>query len=142
MEKLIERLEAASEGSRELDNEIYAVANGYERVSGGSVDGGIIDTDFWITGAGPQVIGGGVLVGKSPPFTCSIDAARGLLSVGMSFSLSGPASDYMTPHGGSAIVCRQENYVSEHSPQFRVSATGATSALALCAAALKARESV
>lgn len=135
---LLMRLEKATGPSGTLNDAIYETVYGYQKCGGSAVRGGMLTEIFWITGA-RCAVGGGVLVGSAPPFTFNIETARQLLLTGMSFTLSGPASDYMTPHAGRAVVQRQDNYISEYSPQFRVEASGATPAIALCLAALKSR---
>ena len=140
LDDLISRLEKAPLPDRELDDDIYAAMNGYKKVSGMSVDGCMLEADFWLTGAPDNVICGQVIVGRSPIFTFDISAARALIESGMLFSVEGNAGDYQQGRYGKARVwCAPEYSGTKSMARIDVNAVGATPAIALCIVALKAR---
>jgi hypothetical protein len=106
MNDLIERIEAASRGSRALDWEIHVH------------DG--------IDGKG--------MYGPHPRYSFSIDAALTLVPEGFEWSL-----EYQAGHHVSSDVECMVAIAKLGDPCFDWEATSATPALALCAAALKAR---
>jgi len=112
---LIQRLEAATEGSRELEEDI-ALSVVWRRLDGGTsaIASGVWQSpcDFW----------GGLLL---PCFTRSIDAALTLLPEGY-----GAVSASFNEQGRSSVRIAHPY----------VSGNGATPALATVIAALKARE--
>lgn len=116
MEDLIERLEKATEGSRELDADIFEVIGGelYQRarVLAAKPCGAPEDT---ITEAAR---------GYAPRYTTSVDAALTLVPEGRLWSIGSRVKV-----GGFVAVLDQDSK----------SHTGATPPLALCIATLRAR---
>lgn len=117
MKELIERIEGAEEGSRELDAEILK-----------AVSRGVLDGEYW----------------SIPAYTSSIDAARGLAPKDATFSVDeGPAEMILTGHtearGRAEVYTLNPDHSGPLSPLVWHIGWGATPALALAAAALKAR---
>lgn len=104
MSSLIERIEAASEGSRSLDWEIHLH------------DG--------LDGKG--------MFGSHPSYSTSIDAAMTLVPVGFEVSMYGAVGS-ISPQAQLETQQMRDNH------DYPISGKGASIALALCAAALKAR---
>lgn len=108
---LIARLEAATEGSRELDGAIYETVTGV-RITGPR------DKEWLVV----------------PFYTTSLDAALTLVPEGLCWGLNThPEDEIFNPGGAQAFVSDMlEDGIYAH-------ADAATPALALCIAALKAR---
>lgn len=124
MKKLIEKLEAATEGSRELDCRIWCLRQGftYRRYQQGTTDQFFYDDD---TGS-PQVISG-----FPPHYTTSLDAALTLVPEGYTWEVSSPM--FLTD-----LERKPAAFVWPPSRCGGPKPYGATPALALCVAALKA----
>lgn len=120
----IDRLEAATEPSRELDAEIAPLV-GWE--------------ESYIPGAGWVWRGPGDrnIPGPFPRFTSSIDAALTLVPEGFSVELGIYTESQDTPRSGS--FARVNKYCMGDGPAWEIDAEqAATPALAICIAALKA----
>lgn len=116
MNDLIERIEAASGPDRELDHEIYEyLGSPVVRMVSATTHG----TD---------------LVNWAPFYTASVDAALTLVPEGFEWSL-----EYQAGHHVSSDVECMIAIAKLGDPCRDWEATAATPALALCAAALKAR---
>ncbi len=105
--ELIAKLEAATEGRREIDDKIMAVVNGL------CVPHIETDGDEWF-----EVL-------ESPLYTTSLDAALPLVPAGRLWSIGAIVN-------GSGFVAILNNDGQSH--------RGTTPALAICIAALKARQ--
>lgn len=132
MAELIERLEKAKEGSRGLDAAIHALiakrGNAFYRWSGLQAK---TDRDLW-----PEYC-----AQRAPEYTTSIDAALSLVPEGFAIEKLG-----LWPGHGASVTVLGTHKGSDG--QFwhvgddgRWSATASTAPLALCIAALKAKES-
>lgn len=118
---LIERLEAATEPSRELDKDIVCVKDGRNPADYR------IDAQFYFA---------------LPRYTSSIDAALTLVPGGMDWDVG-----YLNVNGEKPVahVMRQikhsdPEYDGDGAHYISFASKGATPAIALCIAALKARE--
>ena len=109
---VIQRLKTAEKPSGDLDDLIFEVANGYKKVSGSGVTGGMLAEDFWITGMPSHVIGGGVLMGRSPLFTFRLSDAVTLIESGFLFSVEGNANPYQQGKYGKARIWCSPEYSS------------------------------
>ena len=120
---LIAKLEAASEGSRELDEEITAVISNavLERQAGGRT--AYHRETHWIS------------VGEIKSYTTSIDAALTLLPRGRTFWHLSQYYDTGQPH---AAECDFSSYKDDAGEPFVSKGSAATPALAICIAALRA----
>ncbi len=112
MADLADRIEAATEGSRELDAEI-ALAIGWQNC---------IPCDF----NGIKHRMGGIL--NAPPFSRSVDAALSLVPEGWDWATGSNGAN----RGHSLLASRDDT-------DREIEADAATPALALCAAAIRAR---
>lgn len=138
--ELIAKLESASYGSGTLDDMIFEYAQGYTPCWTGPVGGGVFDQPAWFRELPRNCIGASVQIGRAPGFTSSMESAMGLMESGWRFTLDGPGSGYQTPHDASCKIYVQENYAfNDELKSLAVEAKAATSALAICAAALRAR---
>ena len=119
--ELIAKLEAATERSRELDAEIWAHLNGFT----GAIKG------RWVGGRWSWSVGSvGVWDDELPHYTTSIDAALTLVPEGWHWTIEGPDP-----------LKRVSPYALLGLPGLReADGRAATPALALCIAALRARE--
>ena len=137
MNELIARLEKATGPSDALDEEIFSIVMGYKKCCGMSMEGGLLDEPFWIARELDQAI-----VGRAPAYTFDTDIARKLLHTGWRFVLDAPGCDSITPHRASCKIYCQDNYAFSGADKALNSvADGATAAIAICIAALKARAS-
>lgn len=138
--ELVQKIEGASHGSETLDDMIFEFAEGRTPCWTGPVGGGVFDRPAWFKKMPRNCIGASVEIGRAPAFTVSLDAAQGLMEAGWRFLLDGPGSVHQTPHGASCEITVQDNYAFDEAlKNLRVRARGATGPLALCAAALRAR---
>ena len=121
--RLIERLGQATEGSRELDAEIWLHSG--DRYAGIYKDSRIInaDRDYRLS--------------RAPTYTTSIDAALTLVPEGCAFYRLNQYSEgaNLQPWGWGAHVRKPNTWIE-------VGESRATAALALCIAALKARAAI
>lgn len=133
MQDLIARLEAATEGSRELDAEI-ALANGWEYVDP------LTATDPLGPPWKHAALGYRLL--EPPQFSTSLDAALTLVPEGWTWNVSDRAPK---PHAGRAYINNRELQIAgigglARNPKYRgEEATAFSPALALCIACLHAR---
>jgi hypothetical protein len=140
LDELIDALRQATEGSSKLDDQIFATMSGYKHVSGSLVSGGMLSEDYWLTRAPDNVLGGQILVGRSPMCSFDISAARKLIESGMLFSVEGNAGDHQQGRYGKArIWCAPEYAKIESMARIDVEAKAATPALAICLAAALVR---
>lgn len=123
---LIERLQKAGEGSRELDAEI-ALAVGYHCQPDGYGEG-----DAWTTPEGRSLPSIGRMGARPPAFTTSIDAALSLVPEGWRVDELSESQ-----RGRFWSMLRPREYKEG---LFYVTDEGASFALAICIAALRARE--
>lgn len=138
--ELVEKIESASYGSETLDDLIFEIAQGRTPCWTGPVGGGVFDQPAWFREMPRNVLGASIEIGRAPGFTLSLDTAQTLMEAGWRFSLNGPGSQSQTPHDALCEISIQDNYAwDEKRKTFRTSAKGSTAALALCAAALRAR---
>ena len=107
MKELIERIEAASEGSRELDEAISAKVAGVRFQSVSTAGGGLRQFGYGLS---------------TPDYTTSIDAALTLVPESCGWAVY--------EHGSAQVGRNTKQYFGDAN----------TPALAICAAALKARE--
>lgn len=122
MTDIIKRLEAATEGSRELDARIGAVVSDYERTRQPTSSESVEPGHFW-EGKAPESLQ------HAPHYTTSIDAALTLVPEGYRWRLW----YHHTGYCGADIFPDKGGILSKvHDAP--------TAALALCIAALKARE--
>jgi hypothetical protein len=134
---LIKRLEEAREGSAELDAEIALASGLYDHMRFAEADRlsirAVSDDVAELTVHGPR--GGGVIYTEYPPkFTRSVDAALTLVPEGWRIAemKDGIKSD-RGPYCNTRLWCPANRYLGYAYP-----GNGATPALALCIAALKA----
>ena len=140
LDELAKKIEVASYGSESLDDLIYEFAEGRTPCWTGPIGGGVFDQPAWFREMPRNVIGASVEIGRAPRFTSSLDTAQTLMEAGWRFLLDGPGSVSQTPHSASCEVSIQDNYAwDEKRKALKVTAKAATPALALCAAALRAR---
>jgi hypothetical protein len=126
MTDLIKRLEAAEQGSRELDAEIKNFLNG-SQIKPVPKTYGVCHPGTILGAYEYNEEMGGVPVEKAvPPYTTSLDAARSLVPEGYDWI----AADVNGHVGGTPYAC-----VGDEEKHF-----GGTVYLALCIASLRARE--
>lgn len=134
MTQLLDRLEHAEEGSRELDRDV-AEAAGWER----KVTADQMADDYWRLG---DMSWTRETAGYPPDYTTSLDAALTLVPEGWKPSMIAWQSEELRwdpPFRVSASVVTAKQISNSHPGYAKGEA--ATPALALCAAALRARES-
>ncbi len=133
-EQLIQALESATEGSRELDAFIHAlVVNPPVMVDGGSWRGDIPATYEPMTSVLGRVNGADLAEFTGcPRYTTSLDAAMTLVPEGWSWKLIHETGD-----DSYLVVIRNAPTLAHVAPAFVVG--GATAALALCSAFIRAR---
>ena len=136
---LIERLEAAETGSRELDAAVAVAA----KVDLPSPMGDCKATlrlprkdDDCASGTYWLVQRSGMSLRTAPPLSTSIDAALTLVPKGWRWEVA----DYAGDQDGPRAALYRNLYSEEFEPDDAIGAYGFTPALALCIAALKARE--
>ena len=128
MTDLIDRLEEATEGSRDLDEQI-ALASGIRHRSRRDGRGRSKGREWFVDSHG----GVETWANHAPYYTTSLDAALTLVPEGLGWQVWGEPK--ATKYGGEASI--------EHPTDgwhFCTEANGRTPALALCIAALKARQ--
>jgi hypothetical protein len=120
MTDLIERLEAATEGSRELDALIHATTLSLGR-------------DYWPDERGRVVEYTGLrkILHRAPHYTTSIDAALTLVPEGWGWSVNDDSEACLTLPGNGFLSDRGD---------IELYGRSATPAIALCIAALRARQ--
>ncbi len=136
---LISRLEAAESGSRELDAEIAVAekidlpqpmgeAPPYLKMP--AMADGCAPGTYWL------VQRSGMSLRTAPHYTTSLDAARTLVPEGLQYGISThPPDELFNPGGAQAYVTDREGLKYQH-------AEAMDEYLALCIAALKARQEV
>lgn len=125
MKELIEKLEALEGPDRELDAQIAVAGGQFERLAK--------------TVAGTFVYPGGIRDGRRPPaYTASIDDALSLVPDGLAVEVGVyPAGDDMPPEGSFARV--SDDCLGDGPGWEEDAYKGATPAIAICIAALRAR---
>lgn len=123
LDQLIKRLEDAKEGSRELDREV-ALVSGWRRMgSEHRPHGG------WYWRGGPNDCTGTQVDNEHPPhYTTSLDAALTLVPEGWNYALNS--------NGAIPVADVYQDVENDRWP------SASTMALALCIAALKARQAM
>lgn len=135
MKDLIAKLEAASEGSRELDILIACAVGDYE-IRESECDG---MSELWhITQPYAWLVGSEFQWHKfdGPFYTTSIDAALTLVPEGMAWSID---SGYVVNSYAGRPIAQLIFRDGETGNQSTIDGVGNTPALAICIAALKAR---
>ncbi len=133
MDALIAELEAAPEGSQELDGKI-AETQGWtveEQSTGDNISEPLEFFDVWTE---PVT---GIFYDEPPPYSRSLDAAEKLVPAGLQYGVSTYSKEeVLNPGGAQAFVTNMvDNSVYAH-------ADASTPALALCIALLKARQAM
>lgn len=121
MNDLIAKLEAATEGSRELDLRISYEINPPRY----AITAEPVELDVWLAEGGAR------------SYTTSLDAALTLVPEGWRWTVANPGYDKGVYQGGRALADLHHPLSSGGGPNAK--AFGATPALALCIAALRAR---
>lgn len=131
MSELIERIERAREGSRELDAAIYQILNSHMLPTPGKIGSFYDPTKAGPIAAAKYHISGGA-TGVAKFYTTSIDAAMTLLPEGL-----GNGCFFL--QRSRSFGCIADVWTDTEFNRYK-KGKGKTPALALCAAALRTRE--
>lgn len=152
LDRIIGDAEALKYGKRELNERIFCFVENMERAEVSSTDSpGLSSQEAWVSRPPfhPEVVPQGpwmasrprIKFGSAPAYSYDLADARTLLGVGMLFRVEGPGSPHQQRASGKAEVWYDDGYAHQQwEKNLRIAVTAPTPELALCIAALKAKQ--